>query len=179
MPTENLRHTVVVVVSFAVLCLPTTVNAQEEPLRRGFWLSFGFGGGFAIADEAVDGTSLAYYLRLGGTPSEKFTIGGEMLFLMEADAFREYPDEGPHGRAAMTLTGLYFPVSQKGWFLKGGLGYGIMDAESLGFAVDGGAGIDLRVGGNFSITPTLDVFLIANEDQTVAHLLLTIGATWH
>jgi hypothetical protein len=176
--TSDIYQIVFNVVACSLCCLPTTLSAQDENLRRGFWLSFGIGGGYAIADDSVDGTTVAYYLRLGGTPSEKFTIGGEMILVMKADAFRESPDIGPHGRATMTFSGLYYPVSRSAWFLKGGLGYGILEAASLGFAVDGGTGFDLHLGGSFSITPGVDVVLIAGE-ETVAHVLLTVGATWH
>ena len=60
--------------------------AQEAPeaeeltnVRKGFWISFGFGPGFLAAD--CDGcdereTGFSGYLRLGGTINQQVLIGG-------------------------------------------------------------------------------------------------------
>ena len=58
----------------------TPLAAQREVRRHGFWIGFGLGGGWNttqnVNNQALAGGS--GYLRLGGTPSERLLLGGEV-----------------------------------------------------------------------------------------------------
>ena len=77
-----MRHMLAVVTT--VLCLllvASNAHAQRQQRHEGFWIGFGIGGGANLSRGLDDETSGggAAYLRLGGTLSQKFLLGGEIL----------------------------------------------------------------------------------------------------
>jgi hypothetical protein len=156
--------------------------AQHEGAHRGFWLSFGGGGGW------MDGTrGAAGYVRMGGTPNSRVQFGGQVLHWWRGDQFGIETN-----RVAVTATGSIFPFHlQRGsrgplqeWFLK--LGFGVaageeswMGGEESGIALDAGTGFDLHLGGNFFVTPNVDAMFLFFNDTTNVSVVFTLGLTWH
>lgn len=147
-------------------------------VRQGFWISFGFGGGWDLDREEAGG---AGYIRLGGTVDQRLLVGGEVL-----GVFRE--ESGADVSVGnVTFSVLYYPSG--GFFVKGGLGFAsrevsvsqgdvTVSTSSEGFGLTLGGGYDIRLARNFFLTPGVDVMLQTIEDGNVA-LALTLGATWH
>ena len=186
--------------STIVLLLATATHAQAQDRgpreHRGFWLSFGLGGGWN-ASEGLDGNSLAGgtgFLRLGGTPSQQLMVGGEAI-----GWFRE--DEGTElARGNTTFSVLYYPSYDGGFYVRGGLGFAtlttrvetvltssttlIEEETENGFGSTLGVGFDIRLARNFYITPSVDwLFQAFGETPSGANtnhiLMLSVGATWH
>lgn len=119
---------------------------------------------------------MAGYMRAGGTPSERLLVGGEMQWVMGADA---YGSDVPVGRSAFLLTLLEYP-GRSGFFGKAGIGYTPNFAkDEFTMAFNAGIGADLRVGSNFFVTPNLDLMLLGTGTRSISHPLFTVGVTWH
>lgn len=170
----------------------TPASAQREASHEGFWISFGFGAGTAIGDDAFDGDSKfggAGFLRMGGSPSQQFLIGGEMI------GWGTDQDNVRVGRGALMFTALYYPSPKGGFYLKGGAGFAGRSAETTiilpgdveatvtdehgGIGLGAGLGYDIQLGRNFFITPALDFVYTGTEGDGASLLLFTVGATWH
>jgi hypothetical protein len=190
--------------AFSCVAFVSVASAASHPQeRQGFWIGLGAGVGFADATCDVCGsgdrqTGLAGYVNLGGTLSERLLVGGHV------NAWSK--DQGDVTlnlySAAAALT--FYPRASSGFFLKGGVGVSFMDTErrdgsttitvhqGSGVGLLAGAGYDVRVGRNTSITPmvdfwygtegfrlggdTLDTFLGSFKHNVVA---LTLGITFH
>ncbi len=183
-----------------LLLLPSAARAQRVPVREGFWVSFGLGGGWADdtgswtneADVFEDTpTGFATYVRLGGSPSQKLLVGGEVIGwlateeLSNTDVFR----------GQFQAVGLYYPSETGGLFLKGGIGLAgrtldttldiggnriRVSQESEGLGLDVGAGWELQLARNFFLAPNVDLlYQFLGDDQSGWAVLLTVGATWH
>jgi hypothetical protein len=181
----------------ALLCLthPAVLPAQEasgDPEHRGFWVAFGLGGGTNLADFA-DGARAGAggYLRLGGTISPKFLIGGEIAGWGRDIGGSTFTESGA------TAIAMFYP-SGRGLFLKGGAGFAgwsISNASGTttttstagGFAGTAGVGYDLRIGSNLYLTPNVDFMYHTLESENSAFasissgqvLMFTLGLTWH
>lgn len=161
-----------------------TGEAQEAP-HRGFWISFGLGGGWNTTENA-DGEVQpggGAYLRMGGTTSQKLLLGGEAI----GWAREEGNSTLSRGNAAFTA--LFYPA-RRGLYLKGGVGVASVSLEESsgaitvtethgGFGATVGVGYDLRLGRNFFLSPNVDFLFQKIEGAENTILLLTIGATWH
>jgi hypothetical protein len=179
-----LQRTGVCVVA-ALLLVASSLTAQEQPRRSGFWISGGFGGGVApyeMYDDAQSG-SFALYIRLGGTPSESVALGFESLNWGLED----------YGRQNNTFTVMVYP-GVRDFFVKGGVGFGVVQfpraEDQAGYGMTLGAGWDLRLPANLYLTPNLDLMLTVvgtgsveaelGSVRTLSSLLLvTVGITWH
>ncbi|MFC1530635.1 outer membrane beta-barrel protein [Gemmatimonadota bacterium] len=181
-----------VIASTAILLLAAApADAQRTANHEGFWISFGFGAGTALGDDAFDGDSKfggAGFLRMGGSPSQQLLIGGEMI------GWGTDQDNVQIGRAALMFTALYYPSPKGGFYLKGGAGFAGRSAEwqiSLdgrtyttrddqgGIGLGAGLGYDIQLGRNFFLTPALDFVYTGTEGDGASLLLFTVGATWH
>jgi hypothetical protein len=173
-------------------------HAQE---RHGFWI--GLGGGVGSAKATCDDcgssnrkTGVAGYVKLGGTLNEHLLLGGEFNIWSKEE-------EGVtvnFYNAAATLT--VYPQASSGFFLKGGVGLSFVDTQlrdgSTTLTVDlgdgpgviVGAGYDVRVGRNISITPAVNFWygkpggvtlggetIFRNWRQNVVDF--TVGVTFH
>lgn len=178
--------TLVIAVVASLAMVTDAADAQEvaRGLRevhkhRGFWLSFGLGGGWEDADFTFgnEGRGGAAYLRMGGTVSPRVLFGGEALVWFNDQ------HAGPEvARANVTAAALVYPSLKGGWFLKGGFGvaqYDIAGFERTGVGPTFGTGFDFRVAGNFYVTPNVDYMVQFFDDATVGSLLFTVGVTWH
>lgn len=151
----------VAMAALLVLC-GSTVWAQRPQVRNGFWI--GFGLGYGSAKPSCDGCgtlnsegSWTGHLRLGGTLSPQLLLGGDFV------AWSKSESGGTLSLGNATATIYYYPMPASGLFLKAGVGASAFhgefsgtitataDGAGLGFTL--GAGYDLRVGRNISITP--------------------------
>jgi hypothetical protein len=139
----------------------------QVPYRQGmqgFWI--GFGAGYGSADVSCDGCGnpdrlrpVSGFLKLGGTPSQQFLLGGEFDgWTRKSSGISEYLENA--------LVAVYFyPWVEYGFFVKGGGGMASYlatgpgpDISGTGRGGIGGIGYDCRVGKNISLTPVANVY---------------------
>ena len=137
--------------------------------RHGFWIGLGVGYGSAVASADCDGCggenregSVTGFLKLGGTLNQKVLLG------VETNAWVKNADDNTTlTLGAFTGTVTVYPKATGGFFLKGGLGTSYVSVDfqedlfsskidkwGWGFLV--GAGYDLRVWRNISLTPCVN-----------------------
>ncbi len=152
---------------------------QESSPHRGFWIGFGLGGGWEEFDFDFGnrGRGAAGYFRMGGTVNPHVLFGGEALAWFREDRFGQDVD-----RVNVTASALLYPSARGGWFLK--TGGGVASAtragvEQTGLGTTFGTGYDLRLGGNFFVTPNVDLMVQFFDEATTASLLFTFGVIWH
>ena len=133
--------------------------------REGFWIGLGLGYGNAgISCSSCSGNSRygsgAATIRMGGTLSPNFLMGGELnAWSRQSSGVTETV-----GDLAAAL--YWYPQATGGFYLKGGAGAVVYQAdvspkwEITGFGVNVGAGIDLYLSRKFSVTPYVN-FLTA------------------
>ena len=139
------------------LSLPAAAEAQHPQTRQGFGISFGLGAGsagFCDGCDEVGGTEFSGYLRLGGYLTPSIFLAGESNGWVGGGTGNEF-DASSMG--AIMAVVQWYPMADKGLYLKGGLGYSYADPttdiSTSGFAGSAGAGYDLRLGRNFALTP--------------------------
>ena len=197
-----MRDQWIVAWSFLVSCLafPPLASAGHPQERHGFWI--GLGGGVGSAKATCDDcgssnreTGVAGYIKLGGTLNEHLLLGAESNVWSKT---QEGVTVNFYNFAA-TLT--VYPQPASGFFLKGGVGLSLVDTQfregsatlsidpGYGLGVITGAGYDVRVGRNISITPTVNFWygkpgnvphkdpFFTNWRQNVVDF--TIGVTFH
>jgi hypothetical protein len=166
----------------ALLLLPSAAAAQGRPQTRdGFFASFGFGYGSLGCKDCVDRIGGgAFYLVLGGTLSQKLTLGGEVTAWgrNENDATLSFGSVGPVIR--------FYPSATGGFYLKGGVGVatleldaGIFSGNTTGAGLVLGVGYDGRVGRNFSLTPFFDLVSATFDGGTVNSAQFGLGFSFH
>jgi hypothetical protein len=166
----------------ASLSLPAAAQGNAQT-RQGFWISFGFGAGSLGCDDCdndddrINGVN--FYLRAGGTLSQRLLIGGEV------NGWTKSEDD-----ATLTLTNVgpvlqFYPSAQGGFFLKGGLGLASVEVELGSFSVEDegvgltlGLGYDARVGRNFALTPYVDIFTSSFDGASFNQIAFGLGFTW-
>jgi hypothetical protein len=143
---------------------PPGLVEVEEGGRRGFWLGLGVGAGGESNDVVGSGYSDLFYqptisVRAGGTVSPHLRLGGEILSWVD-----------DQGDATATLSSAlfiaqFYPLSNVGFYLKGGAGIGrnALDFDDgfgvgdTGFAGLVGVGYELRLGRRIYLNPTVDL----------------------
>jgi hypothetical protein len=159
-----------------------SVWAQYPQRRDGFWIGFGLGYGAANvscdncrAGPRTDGVT--GFLKLGGAPSQNLLIGGAITSWSHSS--------GGATETMANLTGsLYFyPRARSGFFFTGGLGlsgYHVNTApgwDGTGWGLTLGAGYDIRVGRDVSLTPVVNYLYGAVGDVTVPGTGV-VGSRW-
>ncbi len=170
-------------------------QVQEVSKHRGFWLGVGVGGGWNLSSN-INGDTRGgggIFVRMGGTPSERWLIGGEILGFGTSEGGVDF------GRGNVTATVMHYLDVDRGVFLKagvGGAGFTTMTSSTVGnttttvttndsgFGLTAGVGWDVRLGRNFYLTPGVDFMYqrvsvdgAGGLNNTV--VLLTVGAVWH
>jgi hypothetical protein len=193
----RVRLAVSLVASSLVL---SALPARADQYRSGFWIGFGAGYGSAKVDCDGCGSSdregsLSGYVRLGGTLNRHVLLGVRgNIWTKERNGTRV-----TLGNGSGTLT--LYPGAYSGFFLEVGLGVAYVDTSvrqgafdvsvsKAGFGFSTSIGWDLRVGRNFSITPSVDyyyghpgdisldrVVVLSNVRQSIAEFAL--GFTFH
>jgi hypothetical protein len=163
----------------------SSLAAQDAASHSGFWLGGGLGVGLTDEDSAGDDAGPAAYLRMGGTPSDRVLLGGEVIGLS-----RDVGD-ATVSQANTTFSVLYYPASPGGFFAKGGIGFasaivstdvagGTFTSDESGFGLTFGAGYDVRIGGNLYLTPNLDILVQTFDDFADSNLFLfSLGIGFH
>lgn len=158
--------------------------AQDTAPHSGFWLSGGLGGGTTDTD-SDDDSGPAAYLRMGGTPSDRVLLGGEIIGMSR--------DVGGStvSQANTTFSVLYYPSSPGGFFAKAGAGFatavvstdvvgGTFETDESGVGLTFGAGYDVRIGGNLYLTPNVDILVQTFDDFADSNLFLfSLGIGFH
>ncbi len=137
-----------------------SLRAQHPQVREGFWIAFGPGYGSShfnctgCTGETKSGPT--FDVRLGGTLKPYLLLGGDL----SAWTHSENGVSETFGTAA--FTGYFYPKVQSGLFVKAGAGISTAHFEAAGQTAYGtgigglfGAGYDIRVGRNVSITPNV------------------------
>jgi len=158
--------------ALSLLCASSALAQSRPQTREGFTASFGLGAGSAgvsCEDCGTDReTSGALYLRLGGAYRPNLILGGEINGW--ARTTDDIGGEGTITIVTVNALAQWYPQVTSGFFVSGGLGIGSLEVEAsfpglgtlsdkttgLGYQV--GAGYDLRLGSNFSLTPFATFF---------------------
>ncbi len=138
--------------------------AQKKPdggadsRRQGFWWGIGLGAGSAglecsgcSSDREGSGSG---YLRMGGTLSPHWLLGGEL------DAWAKSRSGVDAVMANLAIVASWYPSGSGGFFLKfglGGIAYqedgGLNKLEAMGGSAIVGIGYDIPIGRSTSLTP--------------------------
>lgn len=175
---------------------PTSLAAQRPQTRQGFWI--GLAGGTGNLSWNCDGCTSRDHggstinIRLGGSPSQQFLLGGEINELLVDLGTAEI------GAGYVAFTVYWYPSATGGLFVKGGPGLGTyyrhtsdtVTARSTSAAIQLGAGYDFRVGRKISISPMLTLWTsnkayLKEEGVPIATgfrqygVALQLGVTFH
>lgn len=199
-----MRTTMLALLSVFALSLPA--GAQEAPVRRGFWLGFGAGGGANLTTTLDDGSpgGFAGNFRLGGTLNSKWLLGGETNGWV-----RDVEQDTWAYRGNLSAIAMFYPSATGGWFLKAGPSIALLNetsststqvdgvdlsaslsATEIGFGGTFGVGYDLKIGRNLYLVPEVTYLLQAFSGRTTntqlgtipgtnSILMFTLGLTWH
>jgi opacity protein-like surface antigen len=153
--------------AFAGALLLVSAAPAHAQARAGFWLGFGAGYGQARVDcdeGCEDGDregSVSGFFKLGGTLHRRLLLGVEVNgWTKEESGVR-----ATLGNLSGTLT--VYPGARSGFFLKAGAGIAYVDTSTrqgslevslneTGFGFVAGAGWDLRLADNLSLTPCVN-----------------------
>lgn len=148
----------VAICALAALAAPARAQDKKAAVREGFWIGVGLGWGSAgvscsscTNNERFGGAAAT--VALGGTLNKHMLLGGET----NAWSRKESGVTETMGDVAAVL--YYYPSTSGTFFVKGGLGYVVYQAdtdpklETGGFGVSVGVGMDLYLGRTFSLTP--------------------------
>jgi hypothetical protein len=165
-------------VALTALCVLVVLPlcAQGGESRRGFWLSFGGGGGWNDGMRGASG-----YVRMGGTPNERVQFGTQLLWWWRHEPNREW------SRVHAGVTAQFFPFrfdSHGASFLnelhlRTGFGYAGASDIMSGVGIQLGVGCDLGLNDKLFVTPSVDVLKQMYRHLTDTALLFTLGLTWH
>ncbi len=183
------------------LALLSTVTAVAEAqtarpqTREGFGISVGIGAG--MADLSCDGcnfdseTGLSGYLRLGGHLRPNLFLG------FESTGWMKEVEGADVTLGFYSAVAQFYPNVEKGLYFKGGLGFSMSTADdgtdelkASGMGFSAGAGYDIRVARNMSVTPYLNYLRsVGSElkvngtatgvDLNTGILQFGVGLTWH
>ena len=192
----------VIAVLLAILTAIDVADAQGAPrpqTRQGFTAAVGLGYGSAAlscdgcANDRESGVGVR--LLLGGALKPNLILAGEI------EGWSKELEGGTVTLAWVSFVAQWYPAAARGVFVKGGVGLsgaslearnGLASSklETAGPGLVVGAGYDIRVGKNFSLTPFADFLFAARADakvsgnstnQKLGGNLLHVGlaATWH
>jgi len=173
-----------------VSCLASAsaASAGHPQERHGFWINLG--GGVGSAQISCDDcpsdreTAVVGHVALGGTLNEHLLVGADInLWSKEQDGVTVNLYN-----ALATLT--IYPKASSGFFLKAGAGLSFADndvrAESTTITLDfgnglglvAGAGYDVRVWRNVSITPAVSFWYGRHGDVLVLGETFSVFSNW-
>ncbi len=169
-------HRVTVTLVLAMILGVFHTAAQGNSTHKGFWLSFGAGGGWMGSER-----SAVTYFRMGGTPNNNVHFGGQVLHWWQ--------DEDVQHSSVSAIFSVFPFLRDSGQrslfqelFLKAGFGVSTAHCHSddvTGLGLNLGTGFDLRLNGNFFVTPNLDYAVDFFAESTHTSLLFSLGLSWH
>jgi hypothetical protein len=142
--------------------------AGHPQVRNGFWIGVGAGYGSASVEASCEGCesekregAISGFVKLGGTLNEHVLLGAE------SNVWAKEEEDVTLLLGSVTGTVTFYPRASSGFFLKGGAGFSYVDMQEksgdvtvsidkVGWGVLLGAGYDLRVGRNVSLTPCIN-----------------------
>ena len=168
-----------------LLSAAVTAEAQDAPLRQGFWIGGGLGyGSMGLSCDFCDGLDreggLSGYFKLGGTFRQNVLLG------VETNGWTKSENGATVTMANLSGAAYWYPMATAGFFVKGGAGYSVLrgddgttsDSDS-GFGLLAGLGYDVRVGQNLSITPVANWFRGGFDGASTNVIQLGLGVTSH
>ena len=156
-------------------------SAQHPQTRKGFWIGFGFGYGSYTCTNCGSVGSVSGYLKMGGTLGPHLLLGGE------TNGWTKSESGSTLSTGNASFTGYYYPQPAGGFFLRGGVGFstisgssGSITSSQTGAGATAGAGYDIRVAANTSITPVFNV-VWGHPDSGFNQSILqfAVGVTFH
>jgi hypothetical protein len=175
MAVKRMAQLVAVVAGLAVA---TAAQAQQGPMRQGFWFSGGLGMGSLGSNGGTSReTGVSGDVSLGGTLSPRWLLG------VGSSGWSKSEQGGRLTVATLDARIRFYPSATGGFFLTGGIGAASIRASVGGLsATDNGAGAifglgyDYRVASNASITPYWNGFAMKsdNNDANVGQVGLAI-----
>jgi hypothetical protein len=175
MAVKRMAQLVAVVAGLAVA---TAAQAQQGPMRQGFWFSGGLGMGSLGSNGGTSReTGMSGDVSLGGTLSPRWLLG------VGSSGWSKSEQGGRLTVATLDARIRFYPSATGGFFLTGGIGAASIRASVGGLsATDNGAGAifglgyDYRVASNASITPYWNGFAMKsdNNDANVGQVGLAI-----
>ncbi|MFW6083778.1 MAG: hypothetical protein ACODAA_01025 [Gemmatimonadota bacterium] len=165
--------------------VPLAAQQSADAVHSGFWLTGGLGVGVTDEGSSGDDAGPAFYLRMGGTPSERVLLGGEAI------GFTRDVGGADVTLGNATFSVLYYPASPGGMFVKAGAGFasatvstdvagGTFTSDDQGFGLTFGGGYDVRIGENLYLTPNVDVMIQSFDEFADANsFLFTLGIGFH
>src|SRR5438034_4505528 len=156
-------HTARIVARVAAFSWAASAACAQSPERRDgslmcFWL--GYGSANIKCDQCVDSSGVGGvtgFVKLGVTPSRNVLIGGAINVWAHSDG-----TGNTETISNVTASVYLYPQAKSGFFLTGGLGfsnYYVNSTPSLdgtGWGFTAGAGYDIRVGRDVSLTPVVN-----------------------
>ena len=164
MAVKRMAQLVAVVAGLAVA---TAAQAQQAPIRQGFWFSGGLGAGsLGSSGTGSRETGMSGDISLGGTLSPRWLLG------VGSSGWSKSEQGGRLTVATLDARVRFYPSATGGFFLTGGIGAGSIRASAGGLsATDNGTGAifglgyDYRVASNASITPYWNSFAMKSNDN--------------
>ena len=146
----------------ALACAAAAAQAQYPQRRDGFWIGFGLGYGSSNVTCDVCGTGprvggVTGFVKLGGTPSRNVLLGGAINSWAHSDG-----TGNTETISNVTASVYLYPEAKSGFFVTGGLGFSNYHVNSspsfdgTGWGFTAGAGYDIRVGRDISLTPVVN-----------------------
>lgn len=170
----------------ALVAVPQSAFAQTNaPTRDGFFIGLGLGGGsFGCTDCGDRQSGISGHLKLGSAVSEQLLLG------VESTAWTKEELGARLTHANVSAMAQFYPSAANGFFLKGGIGVSTLEVSASGGGVSvsgretglgltAGLGYDVRVGGNFSVSPYGAFGWGDHEGGTANTFQLGLGVTWH
>lgn len=158
--------------------VPSPDAGSSLPVRQGVWFNAGLGFG-SLGCQNCDGereSGLSGGLSLGGTLSDRVLIG------VGTTGFAKSIEGETLTVGTLDARVRFYPARTKGLFLNGGVGLGSMSyagESEFGLGIMLGAGWDIRVGKNVSLTPFWNGFAMSNANVDANVGQLGIGVTIH
>jgi len=169
----------------ALVVLPQHAEAQRPQTREGFFIGVGIGGGSLGCATCLEREgSFTGQVTFGGTLSPQLLLG------VESSGWTKEENDARLTHANASAVAHFYPVATGGLFLSGGVGLSTLEVSTTsgsvtvsttetGLGFTAGAGYDVRVRNNFSITP-YGLFGWGDFDAGSANTFqFGLGVTWH
>jgi len=155
----------------------------QQPTRQGFWAAFGLGygansmtcgSGCTVLSDAKGG-SVTASIKMGGTPSQKLRLGGEVNLWVKDLSSGVTESVGNVSAAAY-----FYPSPRSGFFVKGGVGVASLQlsqcnstgsTNGIGFLA--GLGYDIRVGRKVALSPVSNFYF--GHEGDFQHAIVDFG----
>jgi hypothetical protein len=147
--------------------------AQAPAARHGFWGAFGLGygangltcsGGCSFNSDTKGG-GLTAALKLGGTPSPRVRLGGEV------NVWTKDHGDVTESVGNVSVAVYLYPTARSGFFVKGGVGGAIFElsqgsssTSANGFGFVTGLGYDIPVSSKVSLSPIVNFYFGRDGD---------------